>query len=132
MQVAAAACVWATLWGMAVLLQGWAVAGGEERRWRRVLVEEPWSQQRRVKLESLQLSSVTLCGAACMRQDWCRLWCRSSPAQCLLTFLFVSGSYQPSEPHEALTCYTAREPGMAFGADVTSSGYGSCSPENLV
>ncbi|XP_050712177.1 uncharacterized protein LOC126996097 [Eriocheir sinensis] len=132
MRVVAAACVWLALWAWASMLQGWAAAGAEEMQWRRVVVEESWFKKS-VLQTSQQLSSVTLCGAACMRHDWCRLWCRTAPTHCLLTSLIVSGSYQPSEAHDALTCYTSRESEMAFGANITSSpGLDYGLPKNLV
>lgn len=120
MRLAATACVWATVMVGAAVVQGWITVDEEERLWLRVRVEKSWFTNF-VEEKSQQLSSVTLCGAACMRHDWCHLWCRAAPTHCLLTSLIVSGSYQPSPLHDALTCYTSRGPDMAFGAGITSS-----------
>lgn len=118
MRAAAAACVWTALWSWAGMQAALSV---EDVQWRRVLFEESLFTHT-VMQTSRQLSSVTLCGAACMRQDWCNLWCRDPPTTCLLTSLIVSGSYQPSEPYGARTCYTrSRGLDMAYGANITSS-----------
>lgn len=120
MLLAATACVWAAVMVGAAVVQRWGTADEEERLWLRVLVEKTWFTNF-VEEKSQQLSSVTLCGAACMRHDWCTLWCRAAPNHCLLTSLIVSGSFQPSQLHNVLTCYTSRGPEMAFGAGITSS-----------
>lgn len=120
MRVVAAACVWAALW-VGVRLQWVGSANGvEEELWRRVQVEQSWFKSY-VEKTTLELSSLMQCGVACMRHDWCRLWCHTPPTKCLLTSLIVSGSYRPSDPLTARTCYTNREPEMVFGANITSS-----------
>ncbi|XP_050712176.1 uncharacterized protein LOC126996096 [Eriocheir sinensis] len=120
MRLSAAACVWAAVMVGAAVVQGWVTADEGERLWLRVLVEKSWFTNF-VERKSQQLSSVTLCGAACMRHDWCHLWCRAAPTHCLLTSLIVSGSYQPTSLQDVLTCYTSRGPEMAFGSGITSS-----------
>lgn len=120
MRLVAATCVWAAVVVGAAVVQAWVTADEGERLWQRVLVENSWFRSI-VQQKSQQLSSVTMCGAACMRQDWCHLWCRAAPTQCLLTSLIVSGSYRPSQLQDVLTCYTNRKPDMAFGAGITSS-----------
>lgn len=87
--------------------------------WKNVLVESSWFKE--TVVQTPRNLSFIVCGAACMRHDWCRLWRHDEPRGCLLTSLTVSESYQPSEPEGALSCYTSRPPELAAGASITSS-----------
>lgn len=96
-----------------------AAEGGDMTLWTRVLVEPLWFAEPVV--QTTRNLSLILCGVACARHDWCHLWCRDQPLGCLLTSLTVSGSYQPSQPEGALSCYTSSKQELAFGSSITSS-----------
>ncbi|XP_063848905.1 uncharacterized protein LOC135093525 [Scylla paramamosain] len=95
------------------------VEGEDLTAWRRVLVESSWFKESVIRTpKNLSLIS---CGLVCMRHDWCNLWRHDEPSACLLTSLFVSVSYQPSQPDGALPCYTGRKPEFTTRAAITSS-----------
>ncbi|XP_050724698.1 uncharacterized protein LOC127002683 [Eriocheir sinensis] len=114
-----AAVLWACMAG--VVLLGAATTEGVEDAalWRGVSVESSWLKT--TVTQTPRNLSLIPCGAACMRQDWCRLWCHEAPRGCLLTSLTASASYTPAQPVGALTCYTSRPPDLAVGATITSS-----------
>lgn len=107
----------ATVWAWAVVFG--AIEGGNMVLWRLVLVES--SLFKNTGDQTQRNLSLTLCGTACLKHDWCQLWCHVQPRECLLTSLIVSGSYQPSQADDALSCYTSRRPEFAAGASVNSS-----------
>ncbi|XP_050687361.1 uncharacterized protein LOC126980948 [Eriocheir sinensis] len=92
---------------------------GHAALWRHVLVEPPWLKT--TVTQTPRNLSLIPCGAACIRQDWCRLWCHEAPRGCLLTSLTASASYEPAQPDGALSCYTSRPPDLTVGANITSS-----------
>ncbi|MPC91907.1 hypothetical protein E2C01_086970 [Portunus trituberculatus] len=95
------------------------VEGGDLMVWRRVMVESSWLKESVTQI-SKNLSLIS-CGVACMKNDWCHLWCYDVPRECLLTSLFVSTSYQPSQPDGGLDCFTDRKPEYTTQAAITSS-----------
>lgn len=95
------------------------VEGGDLTVWRRVLVEPSWFKESVTQI-SKNLSLIS-CGVACMKNDWCRLWRHDVARECLLTSLFVSASYQPSQTDGALICFTNRKPEYTTRAAITSS-----------
>ncbi|XP_050724694.1 uncharacterized protein LOC127002680 [Eriocheir sinensis] len=125
MQPCTALRAWvAGLWAcvaVALLLAATAAAEGVEDAalWRGVSVEPSWLKT--TVIQTPRDLSLIPCGAACMRQDWCRLWCHEAPRGCLLTSLTASPSYTPAEPVGTLSCYTSRPPDLAVGAAITSS-----------
>lgn len=126
----AAALAWAMLCAWAAVFR--ATEAGDMVLWRRVLVNSSWVKGRNSHIEkSLPL---TLCGTACLRDDLCHLWCHIQPRECLLTALIVSGSYQPSQENNTLSCYTSRQPEFAAGASITHSRFHNSNrpPANLV
>ncbi|XP_050724695.1 uncharacterized protein LOC127002681 [Eriocheir sinensis] len=124
MQSWAALWAWATgLWAWvpnALLLAAAAAYGWEDAAlWRHISVESSWLKV--TVTQTPRNLSLIPCGAACMRQDWCRLWCHELPSECLFTSLIASASYTPAKPGGALSCYTSRIPDLAVGAAITSS-----------
>lgn len=105
------------LWAWATVFP--AAEGGAMTLWRLVLVESSWFKE--TVVQAPRNLSLILCGAACMRHDWCRLWRHDEPRWCLLTSLTVSGSYQPSQSDGALSCYIRHQVELTFGASITSS-----------
>lgn len=114
----------AVLWMCFVSGLWWIVAAAAEggrdvELWRRISLESSWLQPS-IRQTPRNLSLIP-CGAVCMRQDWCHLWCHEAPRECLLTSLTASASYKPAQPVGALSCYTSHLPDLAVGAAITSS-----------
>ncbi|XP_050724696.1 uncharacterized protein LOC127002682 [Eriocheir sinensis] len=113
------------LWTCLVSGLWWVVAAAttegveDAALWRGVSVESSWLKTT-VTQKQRNLSLIP-CGAVCMRQDWCSLWCHEAPRGCLLTSLTASPSYTPAQPDGALSCYTSQPPDLAVGAAITSS-----------
>lgn len=88
--------------------------------WRRVLVESSWFRGSVVQAQ--KNLSLMMCGAMCMRHDWCQLWCHDQPHDCLLTSLIASASYRPLQADKSLfVCYTSKKFDFVVGSKVTSS-----------
>lgn len=113
------AVLWVCMAG--VVLRGAATTEGvkETALWRSISVESSWLQS--AVTQTPRNLSLILCGAACMRQEWCSLWCHEAPRECLLTSVIASASYKPAQPVGALSCYTTHLPDLAVGAAITSS-----------
>lgn len=60
-----------------------------------------------------------LCSNACLRRQWCQVWCRSSPSLCTFYSAVVMPTYQDIFLDGALPCYTRRPRDYATGAQVS-------------
>lgn len=115
--------MWAAAWaGVAVWVSlSFLQPGGgiKTTAWQRVLVD-PSVFMWRVTYHTKTLPLI-FCGAECTEESWCSAWCFVQLDQCRLTDLTVSPSYIPTQPTDALQCYTKSRKDIVFGASVVSS-----------